>query len=41
MLPAEGVEMQEQQDLLLDCGCKNFQGYLLENPRQLKSLMKS
>ncbi len=29
---AEGVETQEQHDLLLANGCKNFQGYLFSKP---------
>jgi EAL domain-containing protein (putative c-di-GMP-specific phosphodiesterase class I) len=29
---AEGVEAKDQQQLLLDIGCKQFQGYLFGKP---------
>ena len=29
---AEGVETEEQRQLLLSVGCKNFQGYLFSKP---------
>jgi EAL domain-containing protein (putative c-di-GMP-specific phosphodiesterase class I) len=29
---AEGVETEEQRNLLLDCGCEHFQGYLFSKP---------
>jgi predicted signal transduction protein with EAL and GGDEF domain len=40
---AEGVETQEQRQLLLSAGCTNFQGYLFSKPipiEQFESLLK-
>jgi len=33
---AEGVEMQEQYQLLLDSGCTEYQGYLFGKPMPLE-----
>ena len=30
---AEGVETEEQRRMLLECGCRHYQGYLLGRPR--------
>jgi EAL domain-containing protein (putative c-di-GMP-specific phosphodiesterase class I) len=37
---AEGVETQEQKDLLSDCGCRHFQGYLFGKPLPIKEFDK-
>jgi diguanylate cyclase (GGDEF)-like protein/PAS domain S-box-containing protein len=37
---AEGVEMQEQEHLLLDIGCNLIQGYLYSKPVQKQKFMK-
>jgi diguanylate cyclase (GGDEF)-like protein/PAS domain S-box-containing protein len=40
---AEGVETEEQQQLLIDSGCSNFQGYLFGRPvpiEQCETLLK-
>ena len=37
---AEGVEMQEQEYLLLEMGCKLIQGYLYSKPIQKQKLIK-
>jgi diguanylate cyclase (GGDEF)-like protein len=35
---AEGVELQEELDFLLDCGCTHVQGYLLARPAPPEAL---
>jgi EAL domain-containing protein (putative c-di-GMP-specific phosphodiesterase class I) len=40
---AEGVEMEDQRQLLMDRGCKHFQGYLFGKPmpiEQFEALLK-
>jgi diguanylate cyclase (GGDEF)-like protein len=37
---AEGVETKEQQTLLLESGCKHFQGYLFGKPLPIKEFEK-
>ncbi|KZZ39731.1 hypothetical protein A3757_22575 [Oleiphilus sp. HI0117] len=37
---AEGVESQEQNDFLLECGCDSIQGWLYEKAEKLSTLLK-
>lgn len=38
---AEGVETEEQRQLLIDCNCSHVQGYLYSRPMSLQRLLES
>jgi EAL domain-containing protein (putative c-di-GMP-specific phosphodiesterase class I) len=38
---AEGVETEEQLDILLKNGCQRFQGYLLGSPLPIEKLIET
>jgi EAL domain-containing protein (putative c-di-GMP-specific phosphodiesterase class I) len=37
---AEGVETEEQKNILIANGCKHFQGYLFGKPKNIKAFQK-
>jgi len=41
MLTAEGVETENQMQILIDASCHRFQGYLFDNPLPASELEES